>query len=133
MIQYASKIFVYAIHAIEAERKRGGMIMNPVKAFAVAAASFLAALSVCGQVSVPAPHEMRGPFPIMSTPYFEDGSVDYESLAKEAVWVAESGCPGVIWWRINLASDTYQRHFSQEAHAMLTVSQHDTKKCPSPV
>ena len=70
--------------------KREYMIKNTVKAFAVAAASFLAALSVCGQVSVPAPHEMRGPFPIMSTPYFEDGSVDYESLAKEAVWVADT-------------------------------------------
>ena len=59
--------------------------MNPVKGFSVAVTSFLAALSVYGQVSVPSPHEMRGPFPIMSTPYFEDGSVDYESLAKEAV------------------------------------------------
>jgi len=28
--------------------------------------------------AAPTPKEMRGPFPIMSTPYFEDGSVDYE-------------------------------------------------------
>jgi dihydrodipicolinate synthase/N-acetylneuraminate lyase len=41
----------------------------------------------------------------MSTPYFEDGSVDYESLAKEAVWVADSGCPGVIWCQSNDAID----------------------------
>lgn len=85
--------------------KREGMIDNTVKALAVAAASFLAALSVCGQLSVPLPQEMRGPFPIMSTPYFEDGAVDYESLAKEAVWVADSGCPGVIWCQSNDAID----------------------------
>ena len=35
---------------------------------------------------VPTSSEMRGPFPIMSTPYFEDGSVDYEALAREARW-----------------------------------------------
>ena len=81
------------------------MIRNPVRSFAVAAASSLAALSVCAQVTVPSPQEMRGPFPIMSTPYFEDGSVDYGSLAKEAVWVADSGCPGVIWCQSNDAID----------------------------
>jgi hypothetical protein len=29
---------------------------------------------------VPTPKEIRGPFPIMSTVYFEDGSVDYDGL-----------------------------------------------------
>lgn len=46
---------------------------------------------------VPTAGEMRGPFPIMSTPYFEDGSVDYDALAREANWTDECGCPGVIW------------------------------------
>jgi dihydrodipicolinate synthase/N-acetylneuraminate lyase len=55
--------------------------------------------------SVPSAREMRGPFPIMSTPYFEDGSVDYDALAKEALWVAKSGCPGVIWCQSNDAID----------------------------
>lgn len=48
---------------------------------------------------------MRGPFPIMTTPYGEDGSVDYDALAKEAVFVADSGCPGVIWCQSNDAVD----------------------------
>jgi len=54
---------------------------------------------------VPTPADMRGPFPIMSTPYFEDGAVDYETLAKEAQWTDESGCPGVIWCQSNDAVD----------------------------
>ena len=69
----------------------------------ILAAAALAGMTVCG--SVPAPSEMRGPFPIMSTPYHEDGSVDYEALAREARWVDDSGCPGVIWCQSNDAID----------------------------
>ena len=54
---------------------------------------------------IPSPSEMRGPFPIMSTPYFEDGSVDYDALVREAKWVAAGGCPGVIWCQSNDAID----------------------------
>ena len=71
---------------------------------------FSAIASVCIVVSavyglVPSPHEMRGPFPIMSTPYHEDGSVDYAALQREAKWVADCGCPGVIWCQSNDAID----------------------------
>ena len=48
---------------------------------------------------------MRGPFPIMTTPYLADGAVDYESLAREALFVQRSGCPGVIWCQSNDAVD----------------------------
>ena len=48
---------------------------------------------------------MRGPFPILSTPYNEDGSVDYESLARGCVFTAVGGCPGVIWCQSNDAVD----------------------------
>ena len=48
---------------------------------------------------------MRGPFPIMTTPYLEDGAVDYESLAREALFVERHGCPGVIWCQSNDAVD----------------------------
>ena len=41
----------------------------------------------------------------MSTPYFEDGAVDYDGLAREVKWVAECGCPGVIWCQSNDAVD----------------------------
>lgn len=48
---------------------------------------------------------MRGPFPILSTPYHADGSVDYESLARGCVFTIESGCPGVIWCQSNDSID----------------------------
>lgn len=54
---------------------------------------------------VPTPKQMRGPFPIMSTTYFEDGAVDYEGLKREARFVAASGCPGCIWCQSNDAVD----------------------------
>jgi len=48
---------------------------------------------------------MRGPFPILSTPYHEDGSVDYESLKRGVRFTVDSGCPGVIWCQSNDAVD----------------------------
>ena len=67
----------------------------------------IAAASTCAVLvgEVPTPSEMRGPFPIMSTPYHEDGSVDYDVLGREAQWVAKCGCPGVIWCQSNDAVD----------------------------
>ncbi|MBQ3343220.1 MAG: dihydrodipicolinate synthase family protein [Kiritimatiellae bacterium] len=55
--------------------------------------------------ALPSAKEMRGPFPIMSTPYHEDGSVDYDALAREAQWTDYWGCPGVIWCQSNDAID----------------------------
>ena len=40
---------------------------------------------------------IRGPFPILSTPYLESGAVDYEVLAKEAEFISRCGSPGMIW------------------------------------
>lgn len=40
---------------------------------------------------------VRGPFPILSTPYTESGDVDYEVLGKAAQFVDWCGCPGMIW------------------------------------
>lgn len=54
---------------------------------------------------VPAAFEMRGPFPIMSTPYHEDGAVDYDGLARQARWIIECGSPGAIWCQSNDAVD----------------------------
>ena len=65
-----------------------------------------ALLAVCALLgAIPSAKEMRGPFPIMSTPYFEDGAVDYDALAREARWVDDCGCPGVIWCQSNDAID----------------------------
>ena len=65
-----------------------------------------ALVAVCALLgTIPSPKEMRGPFPIMSTPYFEDGAVDYDVLAREAQWTDDCGCPGVIWCQSNDAID----------------------------
>ncbi len=40
---------------------------------------------------------VRGPFPILSTPFTDAGEVDYEVLARQARFVDWGGCPGMIW------------------------------------
>ncbi|MDO5581861.1 MAG: dihydrodipicolinate synthase family protein [Planctomycetia bacterium] len=45
----------------------------------------------------PCDPRVRGPFPILSTPFTESGEVDYEVLAKEARFVDWCGSPGMIW------------------------------------
>ena len=40
---------------------------------------------------------VRGPFPILSTPFTESGEVDYDVLARQARFVDWGGCPGMIW------------------------------------
>ena len=40
---------------------------------------------------------IRGPFPILTTPFTESGAVDYEVLAEQARFVDWGGCPGMIW------------------------------------
>ena len=54
---------------------------------------------------IPSPRDIRGPFPIMSTPYFKDGAVDYDALAREVEWVDRCGTPGAIWCQSNDAID----------------------------
>ena len=58
---------------------------------------------------VPAVEQMKGPFPILSTPYFEDGSIDCEGLKRELRFVQASGCPGGIWGQSNDAVDLLTR------------------------
>lgn len=40
--------------------------------------------------------KMRGPFPILSTPYKTSGEVDFQTLANEAKFVSDCGC-NMIW------------------------------------
>lgn len=71
-------------------------------------------LAICALLaSVPSVDEMRGPFPIMSTPYFEDGRVDYDGLEREAAWLVRCGSPGAIWCQSNDAVDllTHEEKF----------------------
>ena len=41
--------------------------------------------------------DVRGAYPILTTPYLADGSVDYDSLVKEAEWTDAAGVQGIIW------------------------------------
>jgi dihydrodipicolinate synthase/N-acetylneuraminate lyase len=41
--------------------------------------------------------KVRGPFPILSTPFTAAGAVDYEVLARQAQFVDWCGSPGMIW------------------------------------
>lgn len=54
---------------------------------------------------VPGPEDMQGPFPIVSMTYFEDGRIDYESIAKQVPWVDRWGCRGIIFGQSNDAVD----------------------------
>lgn len=48
---------------------------------------------------------VRGPFPILSTPFLENGDVDYETLAQSAKFVDWAQCHGMIWPQANDAVD----------------------------
>ena len=48
---------------------------------------------------------MKGPFLILSTPFNEDGSVDYEGLVKEAKFAVDWKTPGLIWPQSNDSID----------------------------
>jgi len=41
--------------------------------------------------------KVRGPFPILSTPFTDLGAVDYDVLARQAKFVDWCGSPGMIW------------------------------------
>lgn len=41
--------------------------------------------------------KIRGPFPILSTPFTTSGAVDYDVLAREARFVDQCKCSGMIW------------------------------------
>ena len=41
--------------------------------------------------------QIGGVFPLLCTPYAEDGSLDCTTLAREAVFVADCGADGIIW------------------------------------
>jgi dihydrodipicolinate synthase/N-acetylneuraminate lyase len=60
----------------------------------------VAATAVVSQVrgmSDAAAKPLRGAFMILNTPFTEAGAVDWEDLAREAVFVDRSGCAGIVW------------------------------------
>lgn len=63
------------------------------------------ALVSCARQEVAEEKAIEGPYLILSTPYNEDGSVNYENLVKEACFAAEWDTPGLIWPQSNDAID----------------------------
>ena len=47
--------------------------------------------------SAAADPRVRGPFPILTTPFTASGAVDYDALAKQARFIDWGGCSGMIW------------------------------------
>ena len=72
---------------------RKGLLV--IQSIALAAAA-LCATSCAALVVSPTP-PICGPYPILTTPYLEDGSVDYDALVKEAQWVDMAHVYGIIW------------------------------------
>jgi len=50
-----------------------------------------------GNTAAAADPKVQGPFPILSTPFTDSGSVDFDVLARQARFVDWCGCPGMIW------------------------------------
>lgn len=74
-------------------RKCGNVIMTlGIGCFHIFTLSHSAAAAAAVSTS-----DIRGAYPILTTPYFADGSVDYDSLVKEAEWVDAAGVQGIIW------------------------------------
>ena len=65
----------------------------------------LLAIASCAKPVTEQGRVIEGPFLILSTPYNEDGSVNYDNLVKEACFAAEWDTPGVIWPQSNDAID----------------------------
>ena len=52
-----------------------------------------------------AARSLEGPFPILSVPYFENGSVDFGCLAAQVRFVSKWGCTGAIFGQSNDSVD----------------------------
>src|SRR5579863_8068799 len=71
------------------------------RAFTRAGLGTLAAFAVrpmpASAVATTAAKAMRGVFIILSTPFTASGEVDWDDLAREAVFVDHCGCQGLVW------------------------------------
>ena len=83
--------------------------------------------SAAGKETAPAPAakeiagdpRVRGPFPILSTPFLESGEVDYETLAKQAKFVCDCDCSGMIWPQAGDAVDLLTKEEKMQGMAVL--------------
>lgn len=63
----------------------------------MAAGTLLAVSVALGDADTESVPSIGGVFPLLCTPYLEDGAFDCDTLAKEAAFVADCGAQGVIW------------------------------------
>jgi len=72
-----------------------------------------------------------GVFPLLCTPYSEDGSLDCGTLAKEAAFVADCGCPGTnvtdMLRRVSVAEAIASKHVGLKATMLVRIV--DDGKC----
>lgn len=71
---------------------------------------------------------IEGPFLILSTPYHEDGAVDYDSLVREARFAVKWQTSGVIWPQSNDSIDLLTR---EERLAGMEALVEEWRKNPS--
>ena len=79
--------------------------------------------------------QIGGVFPLLCTPYAEDGSLDCATLAKEAAFVADCGADGIIWPAAKdaltyLSSDEERRGLASIAAALDGRNVWFTPCCP---
>ena len=75
---------------------------------------------------------IRGPFPILSTPFLDSGEVDYEVLAREASFADWCGSPGMIWPQSGDSVDlltTEEKLEGMEVLAKTSRNLHTTSLC----
>ena len=63
----------------------------------LAVATLGAAVSLSMAACAATNAQIGGVFPLLCTPYSDDGSLDCSTLAKEAAFVADFGADGIIW------------------------------------
>ena len=78
-------------HAYMTRRQMIGTVMAGAMVQGCKSLSPLCAKPIVGDPRV------RGPFPILSTPFTTSGTVDYDVLARQAQFVDWCGSPGMIW------------------------------------
>ncbi len=70
---------------------------------------------------------VRGPFPILSTPFTDSGEVDFEVLAREARFADWCGSPGMIWPQSNDSVDLLTQNEKLEGMEVLAKTARDLR------
>ena len=97
-----------------------------------ATASESTASQVVVKQKCPESPRIRGPFPILSTPFTDSGEVDYEVLAREARFAEWCGSSGMVWPQSGDSVDLLTQEEKLEGMEVLTKASrnfHTTALC----